>query len=94
MDMKHFGKTCAGVLISALILTACGTDSTDKTIVNRNAFDQAESINYMEESFDVPFDFTSFDLDHVTEDSIGLLTNPDGSGGMVYDQPVCERKIS
>lgn len=79
MKKKYFKLICAGALASMLFFAGCEKESESQPIVNKNALSLEESINYMEEKFEVPFERTSFELDHVTEDSIGLLTDPDGA---------------
>lgn len=79
MKRKYLKKICASVVVGLLLLTGCGKEPENNPTVNENALSQEESINYMEEKFEVPFERTSFELDYITEDSIGLLTNPDGT---------------
>ncbi len=66
------------IMICAFLVVGCDNNDERGKVVNPNITVQKESISYVEECIDMPFSANSFQMDFITEDSIGLLKNPDG----------------
>lgn len=60
------------------VLTGCGAEPEEMTILNNDKTNRVRDLVYTEENFEVPFSESSFELDHITENEIGLLVSPEG----------------
>lgn len=50
----------------------------ETTVESSEKVNPVNNFAYIAESFEVPFSESSFELDHITENEIGLLVNPEG----------------
>lgn len=64
--------------VCVLVLAACGEEVEETTVENSEKVNPVNNFVYIAESFEVPFEENSFELDHITENEIGLLVNPEG----------------